>query len=100
MINLLSYLYIDANDPDGVLKWLINQLQDAENEKEAVHIIGHIPPGRHDCLKWWSWNYHKIVERYHFIIINIIFLTLLRFFADTKIRSGVNFSAIRITTSL
>ena len=29
-----------------------------------VHIIGHILPGNSDCLKPWSWNYYKIVNRY------------------------------------
>ncbi|XP_072432740.1 sphingomyelin phosphodiesterase [Chiloscyllium punctatum] len=27
-----------------------------------VHIIGHIPPGL--CMKVWSWNYYRIVNRY------------------------------------
>lgn len=31
---------------------------------EQVHIIGHILPGSPDCLKPWSWNYYKIVNRY------------------------------------
>jgi hypothetical protein len=28
-----------------------------------VHIIGHIFPGGSSCLKAWSWNYYKIVNR-------------------------------------
>lgn len=55
---------MDTKDPDGVLSWLINQLQDAENTGNKVHILGHIPTGQGDCLKWWSWNFYKIVERY------------------------------------
>ncbi|XP_014677715.1 PREDICTED: sphingomyelin phosphodiesterase-like [Priapulus caudatus] len=29
-----------------------------------VHIIGHIPPGTNDCLKAWSNNYYKIINKY------------------------------------
>lgn len=38
------------------------ELQAAEDRGDKVHIIGHIPPGH--CLKSWSWNYYRIVERY------------------------------------
>ena len=29
-----------------------------------MQIIGHIPPGLPDCLKTWSWNYYRIVNRF------------------------------------
>ncbi|XP_072028383.1 sphingomyelin phosphodiesterase-like [Amphiura filiformis] len=57
------WLYINETDPAGQLQWLINVLQKAEDNKEKVHILGHIPPGG-TCLKAWSWNYYRIVNRY------------------------------------
>lgn len=56
------WLLINATDPAGQLQWLINILQESESKGEKVHIIGHIPPGL--CLKSWSWNYYRIVNRY------------------------------------
>ena len=37
--------YLNMTDPDESLKWLINELQTAENNKELVHLLGHIPSG-------------------------------------------------------
>ena len=37
--------YLNETDPDHVLQWLIQQLQQAEMLAQPVHIIGHIPPG-------------------------------------------------------
>eukprot|EP00058_Branchiostoma_floridae_P011432 XP_002596920.1 hypothetical protein BRAFLDRAFT_76421 [Branchiostoma floridae] len=45
-------------------KLLTQQLQQAEDKGEKVHIIGHIPPGTGSCLKAWSWNYYRIINRY------------------------------------
>lgn len=56
------WLLINYTDPAGQLQWLVGVLQEAENNQEKVHIIGHIPPGL--CLKSWSWNYYRIVNRY------------------------------------
>uniref|UniRef100_A0A8C2R8Q3 Sphingomyelin phosphodiesterase n=1 Tax=Capra hircus TaxID=9925 RepID=A0A8C2R8Q3_CAPHI len=56
------WLLINSTDPAGQLQWLVGELQAAEDRGDKVHIIGHIPPGH--CLKSWSWNYYRIVERY------------------------------------
>ncbi|XP_077155095.1 sphingomyelin phosphodiesterase isoform X1 [Ranitomeya variabilis] len=56
------WLMVNYTDPAGQLQWLVGVLQEAENNHEKVHIIGHIPPGI--CLKSWSWNYYRIVNRY------------------------------------
>nr|XP_033804455.1 sphingomyelin phosphodiesterase [Geotrypetes seraphini] len=56
------WLLINSTDPAGQLQWLVGVLQDAEDHKEKVHIIGHIPPAY--CLRSWSWNYYHIVNRY------------------------------------
>ncbi|GAB1600640.1 sphingomyelin phosphodiesterase-like [Argonauta hians] len=62
--NMNWWLLINMTDPNNELSWLINVLQKAEDNKEKVHIIGHIPPGTDDCLKAWSNNYYKIISRY------------------------------------
>ncbi|XP_035688597.1 sphingomyelin phosphodiesterase-like [Branchiostoma floridae] len=57
------WLLLNTTDPAGQLQWLTQQLQQAEDKGEKVHIIGHIPPGT-NCLKAWSWNYYRIIDRY------------------------------------
>ncbi|XP_065838310.1 sphingomyelin phosphodiesterase-like [Oscarella lobularis] len=61
--NLNFWVFINETDPAGQLQWLVNELQDAENKGQKVHIIGHIPPNK-GCLTAWSANYEKIVNRY------------------------------------
>lgn len=39
------YNYLNITDPNGLLAWLVKELQNAEDNHELVHIIGHIPPG-------------------------------------------------------
>ncbi|NXX13447.1 ASM phosphodiesterase, partial [Podargus strigoides] len=56
------WLLINATDPAGQLHWLGGVLAAAERDGEKVHIIGHIPPGH--CLRSWSWNYYRIVNRW------------------------------------
>eukprot|EP00062_Callorhinchus_milii_P026360 gi/632988372/ref/XP_007883075.1/ PREDICTED: sphingomyelin phosphodiesterase-like [Callorhinchus milii] len=56
------WLLINSTDPAGQLQWLVTVLQQAESQREKVHIIGHIPPGL--CLRSWSWNYYRIVNRF------------------------------------
>ena len=59
------WLLINATDPESELSWLIGQLTDAENANEKVHIVGHIPPGKNDCLQIWSENYYRIISRFN-----------------------------------
>ncbi|NXH17450.1 ASM phosphodiesterase, partial [Bucco capensis] len=56
------WLLVNATDPAGQLQWLVGVLAAAERDGDKVHIIGHIPPGH--CLKAWSWNYYRIVNRF------------------------------------
>ncbi|KAK9730903.1 Acid sphingomyelin phosphodiesterase C-terminal region [Popillia japonica] len=58
------WLVVNSTDPAKQLQWLIHELQEAEDKGEKVHIIGHIPPGDSDCLKVWSENFYKIIDRY------------------------------------
>ncbi|XP_019869061.1 sphingomyelin phosphodiesterase [Aethina tumida] len=66
--SLSWWLLVNSTDPAQELKWLVYQLQEAENNDEKVHIIGHIPPGSSDCMKTWSANFNRIVNRYENII--------------------------------
>ncbi|XP_049780611.1 sphingomyelin phosphodiesterase isoform X2 [Schistocerca cancellata] len=58
------WLLLNSTDPAKELQWFIYELQSAEFNGEKVHVIGHIPPGHSDCLKVWSRNYYKIINRY------------------------------------
>ena len=58
------WLLINITDPFNQLQWLTNELFNAENSGEKVHIIGHITPGDQQCNKVWSKNYHRIINRY------------------------------------
>ncbi|XP_074657493.1 sphingomyelin phosphodiesterase-like [Tubulanus polymorphus] len=58
------WLLLNSTDPAQELQWLVDVLQHAENNHEKVHIIGHIPNGKWDCMKPWSWNYYNIINRY------------------------------------
>ncbi|EDO31208.1 predicted protein, partial [Nematostella vectensis] len=62
--NMNWWLLLDSIDPAGQLQWLVDTLQESEDNGEKVHIIGHIPPGSSDCLKAFSWNYYSIINRY------------------------------------
>ena len=49
----------------------------AEFHGEKVHILGHIPPGHVDCVKVWSRNFDKIINRYKETVtaqVSIVFL--------------------------
>ncbi|XP_071959555.1 sphingomyelin phosphodiesterase-like [Antedon mediterranea] len=74
------WLLINETDPAGELQWLISTLQKAEDKNQKVHILGHIAPGSGDCLKWWSWNYYQIVNRYESTITG-------QYFGHTHIQS-------------
>ncbi|XP_068787072.1 sphingomyelin phosphodiesterase [Struthio camelus] len=56
------WLLINSTDPAGQLQWLVGVLEAAERQGDKVHIIGHIPPAH--CLRSWSWNYYRIVNRF------------------------------------
>ncbi|XP_077990260.1 sphingomyelin phosphodiesterase-like [Glandiceps talaboti] len=65
------WLLLNATDPTGELKWLIDVLQAAEINEEKVHIIGHNHPS--SCMKAWGWNYYRIVDRYESTILGQFF---------------------------
>ncbi|XP_066248576.1 sphingomyelin phosphodiesterase-like isoform X2 [Euwallacea similis] len=62
--SLSWWLLVNSTDPASELKWLVHELQGAEDRDEKIHIIGHISPGSTDCMKSWSKNFYDIVNRY------------------------------------
>jgi sphingomyelin phosphodiesterase len=67
------WLLINSTDPADQLKWLIEQLLQAEKDGDKVHIIGHIAPGLASCNPMWSHNYHEIVNRFESTIVGQFF---------------------------
>ncbi|CAO3568458.1 unnamed protein product [Mortierella alpina] len=63
-LNFYLYKKIKDYDPNGELKWLIAQLQAAEDAGERVWIISHVGPSQTDCLQNWSALYYQVVQRY------------------------------------
>ncbi|KAI1321165.1 hypothetical protein EDD11_007731 [Mortierella claussenii] len=60
------HLYANTRDfdPLGEIKWLVQQLQAAEDAGERVWIIGHVSPSMTDCLQNWSALYYQAIQRY------------------------------------
>lgn len=57
------WLLLENEDPAEHLQWLIEQLAAAEAAGEAVHLLGHIPPGSGDCDRTWSHVLNAIIAR-------------------------------------
>jgi hypothetical protein len=57
-------LLSNITDPGEQVEWLISELRLAELASEPVYIVGHIPPGRLDCLAEWSKRYNAIIDRF------------------------------------
>lgn len=72
-MNWWLYEHPTQRDPNGVLGWLIDQLQDSEDRGERAWIIGHIAPGDSTCFHDYSNYYHQIVERYAHVIAGQFF---------------------------
>ncbi|THH12668.1 hypothetical protein EW146_g7480 [Bondarzewia mesenterica] len=51
-------------DPNGILSFIVSQLQAAEDASQRAWIIGHIPLGHEDTLEDQSNYYDQIVQRY------------------------------------
>ncbi|EEB20402.1 sphingomyelin phosphodiesterase, putative [Pediculus humanus corporis] len=99
------WLLLNNVDPLNELHWLATLLQESENKKESVHIIGHVPPGNKDCLKMWQTNYYKIISRYEDTVTGQFFghthydkFELYYDVADSKRPVGVGYVAPSLTT--
>ncbi|GAA5892910.1 hypothetical protein JCM5296_006039 [Sporobolomyces johnsonii] len=51
-------------DPNGILTWLIGELEDAEQKGQRVWILGHVSPGRYEVLRDPSNYLSQILDRY------------------------------------
>lgn len=60
------YLYWSTEqDPNGILQFLINELQDAEDNNERAWIIMHVPPSISDTFHAYAHYYNQIIARYN-----------------------------------
>lgn len=66
---LNPWSFYDPVDPSNQLKWLVEQLLDAELNQDKVHIIGHVPPDNRECTQAWLFNFINIVDRFKDTII-------------------------------
>ncbi|XP_076234537.1 sphingomyelin phosphodiesterase [Calliopsis andreniformis] len=62
------WLLYRPKDPDGQLQWFANTLSKAEENKEFVHILSHIPINSNSCLNTWKQEYLKIIDRFSHLI--------------------------------
>lgn len=60
-------------DPNGILSFLVNELDASERAGQRVWIFGHIPPGSGDMMRDQSNYYNQIVLRYKEIIAGQFF---------------------------
>ena len=77
--NFNFWLALNFNDPHKHLHWLYQELKKAEDNRESVYILGHIPTGSESCTGkkwglicelWWWKNYIKISgPRMYFITV-------------------------------
>ena len=63
------FIWMDWSDPGGMLKWLSEQLLEAEQAGDKVHILSHAPPGNIDCLGAWGREYSKIINRFESTVV-------------------------------
>ncbi|KAF9192897.1 hypothetical protein BGZ50_008138 [Haplosporangium sp. Z 11] len=63
-INFYLYANTAEYDPFNEIKWLVTQLQAAEDAGERVWIISHVGPSMTDCMQNWSHLYYQVVQRY------------------------------------
>ncbi|EJC99307.1 sphingomyelin phosphodiesterase [Fomitiporia mediterranea MF3/22] len=52
-------------DPNGLLAFLVSELDAAEKAGQHAWIFGHIPPGGSDVMRDQSNYYNQVVHRYH-----------------------------------
>lgn len=62
------WILYESVDLGGTLNFLLNALQEAEDDGDNVHIVGHIPPDHRECTQAWLHNFLSILERYHPIV--------------------------------
>ncbi|THV01290.1 sphingomyelin phosphodiesterase [Dendrothele bispora CBS 962.96] len=60
-------------DPNGILAFMVDQLQAAENAGQKAWIIGHIPLGKEDTMEDQSNYYDQVLQRYKDTIVGHFF---------------------------
>lgn len=55
---------VEVKDPSGQLKWLTEQLAEAEQLDQQVHLLGHIAPDQRSCSSVWLHNFLRILGRF------------------------------------
>lgn len=66
---LNPWSFYDPVDPANQLKWLVEELLEAELNQDKVHIIGHVPPDNRECTQAWLFNFINIIDRFKDTII-------------------------------
>lgn len=66
---LNPWSFYDPVDPANQLKWLVEELLEAELNQDKVHIIGHVPPDNRECTQAWLFNFINIVDRFKDTIV-------------------------------
>ena len=54
--NFNFWLALNFRDPHNHLHWLYQELKKAEENRESVYILGHIPTGSPSCTGKWVWG--------------------------------------------
>ncbi|KAF2363499.1 Calcineurin-like phosphoesterase domain ApaH type [Trinorchestia longiramus] len=63
--NKLNWWVLYKNtDPGNVLRWLVQELLQAEQRGERVQIIAHIAPLYGDCYEQWRHQFSRVVTRF------------------------------------
>ncbi|TFY56868.1 hypothetical protein EVJ58_g7377 [Rhodofomes roseus] len=64
--NVFNYFNLSSSDNSGMLRWLTDELQDAEDAEERVWILGHVPSGWDDTdpIANPTNLFYQIVDRY------------------------------------
>ncbi|KAI5120091.1 hypothetical protein M0805_001247 [Coniferiporia weirii] len=52
-------------DPNGLLSFIVSELDAAEKAGQRAWIFGHVPPGAGDMMRDQSNYYNQIIQRYH-----------------------------------
>ncbi|KII87716.1 hypothetical protein PLICRDRAFT_176496 [Plicaturopsis crispa FD-325 SS-3] len=60
-------------DPNGILAFMVQELQAAEDAGQRAWIIGHMPLGKNDALHDQSNYYNQVIQRYNATIAGQFF---------------------------
>lgn len=93
-------------DPAGMLAWLINELDQAEQNNEKVHLLAHIPPRNTETVTPWAENFQRIITRYESTVMAQFYghrhqdeFTLFRDANDTTRALSIGYAGPSITTA-